>query len=588
MGFGPNSRLGDVMDSPSGRAILARHMTTVPMWDAMELQARYFRVQRVMQVLERTAGPMSQDHQDLLYTELASVDDAAVRVPEYQSIGGPAGVYSTEPSGFATAVPEHQPTTQQWSIQEVTLRGPDGGNPFVDVELFADFTCEGRIRTVRGFYDGGGRYLLRFMPDTRGRWTFQTRSNVPSLSEVTGTFECTAAPTGSHGPVRVHKTFHFEYADGTLYGPVGTTAYAWTHQNQELEDVTLETLRTSGFTKLRMCVFPKWYDFNIDEPPRYPFEGSTTGGWDYTRPNPEFFQHLERRIADLSSIGVQADLILFHPYDKWGFSDMGPEVDLFYVRYVIARLASFSNVWWSLANEYDLVASKTLDEWRRIGETIEAEDPYGHPRSIHNWMAYYDNCQSWVTHASIQKIETYLTAERTTELRQQWYKPVVIDECGYEGDIEWNWGNLSGREMVRRFWEGALRGGYVGHGETYSDPNDVIWWSKGGALRGESPPRIAFLRTILESAGGHLEPLFPYNDHPWASAGTNCYLAYLGFMQPRALSYTLPSDRWYTVDVIDTWNMTTDRVVGTFQGAVKVDLPARSFMAVRFLAVDQK
>ena len=57
---------------------------------------------------------------------------------------------------------------------------------------------------------------------------------------------------------------------------------------------------------------------------------------------------------------------------------------------------------------------------------------------------------------------------------------MVVDECGYEGDLEHGWGNISGEEMLRRFWEGAVRGGYVGHGETYWDADEEIWWSKGG------------------------------------------------------------------------------------------------------------
>jgi hypothetical protein len=42
-------------------------------------------------------------------------------------------------------------------------------------------------------------------------------------------------------------------------------------------------------------------------------------------------------------------------------------------------------------------------------------------------------------------------------------KPVVIDECAYEGNIHRGWGSITGEEMVRRFWEGYVRGGYVGH-----------------------------------------------------------------------------------------------------------------------------
>jgi len=36
---------------------------------------------------------------------------------------------------------------------------------------------------------------------------------------------------------------------------------------------------------------------------------------------------------------------------------MGAEADDFYLRYAIRRLSAFRNVWWSIANEYDLVRS---------------------------------------------------------------------------------------------------------------------------------------------------------------------------------------------------------------------------------------
>ena len=77
-------------------------------------------------------------------------------------------------------------------------------------------------------------------------------------------------------------------------------------------------------------------------------------------------------------------------------------------------------------------------------------------------------------------------------------KPIVFDEVKYEGDIEQRWGNLSAEEMVHRFWQGTIAGTYVGHGETYQHPDDMLWWAKGGMLRGKSPARIAFLRKVLE------------------------------------------------------------------------------------------
>jgi uncharacterized protein involved in type VI secretion and phage assembly len=52
-------------------------------------------------------------------------------------------------------------------------------------------------------------------------------------------------------------------------------------------------------------------------------------------------------------MGVEADVIIFHPYDRWGYCAMSGEQDDRYVHYLVARLGAYRNVWWSLANEYD-------------------------------------------------------------------------------------------------------------------------------------------------------------------------------------------------------------------------------------------
>ena len=79
---------------------------------------------------------------------------------------------------------------------------------------------------------------------------------------------------------------------------------------------------------------------------------------------------------------------------------------------------------------------------------------------------------------------------------------MVLDEIAYEGDLPYGWGNLTGEEMLRRFWEGALRGGYPGHGETLLGHDDVLWWSHGGALHGESHKRFSFLLETLWQTPG--------------------------------------------------------------------------------------
>jgi Domain of unknown function (DUF5060)/Domain of unknown function (DUF5605)/Protein of unknown function (DUF4038) len=473
-----------------------------------------------------------------------------------------------------------QVTTERWDSFELTLSGPTAGNPFLDVTFGATFTYRHRSVDVEGFYDGGGLYKARMMPDEEGEWRYTTHSNIPALDNQTGSFICTPASAGNHGPLHVHNTYHFQYADGTPHYSFGTTCYVWNHQGDAMEEQTLATLKDAPFNKLRMCTFPKHYTYNHNEPEYHAFETKEDGSFDFERFNPAFFQHLERRIGDLRALGIEADLILFHPYDRWGYATMPAEIDDRYLRYIVARLAAYRNMWWSMANEFDLMKAKSMEDWDRFFKIVQTCDPYQHPRSNHNCQTFYDHSKPWVTHCSIQRSDL----ERVDEWRKIYRKPVVIDECQYEGNIPNSWGNITPEEMTHRFWEGSVRGGYVGHGETYVHPDDILWWSKGGILHGESPDRIAFLRQIME-AGPQIDPL----DLTWdrTEGGNDDYrLIYLGRHQPIAKTLGLTENKAYTVDIIDTWEMTITRLDGTHSGDYRVALPGKPHMAIRARSID--
>ena len=466
---------------------------------------------------------------------------------------------------------------ERWGVFEVSLTGPATGNPFVDVRLGAHFRYRNRVVDVDGFYDGEGKYLVRFMPDEIGNWSYTTSSNVAALDGKTGSFSAVAPSARNHGPVRVRYTTHFGYEDGTPYVPIGTTCYAWTHQGDRLEEQTLETLRSGPFNKMRMCVFPKSYVYNENEPVFYPFERDAAGKNDLSRLNPAFYRHLEKRIRDLQALGIEADLILFHPYDRWGYSSMPADGNDRYLRYTVARLAAYRNVWWSMANEWDFVKTKTLADWDRFFRIVQESDPYQHLRSIHNGAVIYDHSKPWVTHVSMQSSDL----EKAREYVANYRKPVVYDECKYEGNIPRRWGNISARELVRRFWMGTVGGAYVGHGETYLDPNDVLWWSKGGVLKGESPRRIAFLRKILESGPAEgLNNLSTY--YLGAGQEGRYYLFYFDVNEPAEYEFDLAKGPQYRADIIDPWEMTITQVPGTFSGKFTMKLPGKPYLAVRF------
>ena len=148
----------------------------------------------------------------------------------------------------------------------------------------------------------------------------------------------------------------------------------------------------------------------------FQYTGKTEGNhFDFSRPNPEHFRHIEQCILALQKQGIEADLIVMHPYDRWGFSRMPREADELYWRYVLARFAAYRNVWWAAANEYDLMDAKTEEDWEFYGSLMTRLDPYHHLRSIHQCMKMYDHTRPWITHCSIQRQDLYRTAENTDE-----------------------------------------------------------------------------------------------------------------------------------------------------------------------------
>lgn len=551
-------------------------------------------------------------------------------------------------------------SVEKWGIFELSLTGKTEGNPYTDYDIYGEFSCGRESVRVTGFYDGDGTYRIRFMPSFEGSYNYTINGSALTDGEISGSFVA-VPPTSkkNHGPVRVSDKVYFNYEDGTPYNSIGTTCYAWLHQTEELQKQTLSTLSESSFNKIRFCVFPKYYQYNEHEPLTYPYAEIPEAEqkpeqkqelMDFYSFNPEHFRRFDKRIAELAELGIEADIILFHPYDKWGLSTMGRECNELYLRYMIARYGAYRNVWWAMANEYDLLNNNgwTNEEWSAYGRLMAAEDPYNHLRSIHNCIPFFDHNEEWITHCSLQRQDFYRHAEYTDEYINKYNKPVVWDEICYEGNIDWGWGNISGPEMVRRFWETTVRGGACGHGETIIPgtaadrlsesetsgimallransvsgiralfekdrlnreekpvgadgceyPSTTLWWSHGGVLRGESNTRLAFLKRIWEEAPAgrlkHGEGAFdeavaiPWNEEKictWTEQTFASYeLHYYGLGRPSFRRFSLPEGVKYHFEVIDTWNMTITDC-GIKEGEVRIDMPGHEWMAIRMSRV---
>ncbi|MCL2775389.1 MAG: DUF5060 domain-containing protein [Oscillospiraceae bacterium] len=494
-------------------------------------------------------------------------------------------------------------SVERWGMFEISTLGKAEGNPFTDYTIRGVFRHKNEIVETDGFYDGDGVYKVRFMPSFEGEYTFDVSGTFSDEKTLTGTFTVTPAGERNHGPVRVASKYHFAYKDSTPYYPIGTTCYAWTHQSEEMRDKTLETLKNNVFNKIRFCILPKHHLYNFNEPETYPYEGTPCDSsvlteenfndssvwkgndWDFTKFNPEHFRRFESYVAELMKMGIEADVIVMHPYDRWGFRNMSKKDDDLYWNYVVSRLSAYRNVWWSLANEYDVMTEKTTDDWERYASILCRKDPYNHLCSIHNCNAMYDHSRPWITHISYQ-VSPCGDVEYTNELREKYGKPVVLDEMRYEGNIPYGWGNLDGRELVRRFWEVMCRGGYPGHSETLVQSNGKLWWSHGGELLGESPQRIKFLYEIMTETPGHgLKLAYSEDGYVMAEpedayANPGYFIVYFGVSQSGFYDFQSDKETSYRAEIIDAWNMTiTD--AGVYKSGSRINLPRKPYLALR-------
>lgn len=511
----------------------------------------------------------------------------------------------------------------QYNKFTLIFEGAEPQGSWAEIDLIAEFTCKGKIKKVSGFYAGNGHYEVRYLPQETGMVAWK----VTGLFSAEGKEECVPCTDGiHHGIVKPNGTA-MQYEDGMICRTFGTTVYAMMHQPKDVIAQTIDTMLHSPFNKIRTCVFPKHYVFNENEPEYFAFERNENGGFDFQRPCMKFWDAMDEMLRIFDGHGIQVDLILFHPYDCWGFSKLTKEQYLSYLHYLLARLAAYPNVWWSLANEYDCMTAFSREDWKCIEEYLSHRDVYGHMLSCHYMLEPYDYSRKNVTHCSVQGDVT-----EVENLMQQYGKPVLMDEFGYEGNIFCHWGNLSPFEEVHRFWLCCVMGGYGTHGETYMNATDTLWWGKGGRLVGEAPARIGFLREILEELPGALEPVsssfvtpeilqavkngeieIPQDDFIRAvlrlpsekavevvrnlkkdtriytgHCGEEAYLAYYGRHCTAEGELELPENYSYDVEVLDVWEMMRKTILTGVSGKVKLMLPGKEGIAVLACRADTK
>jgi (4-O-methyl)-D-glucuronate---lignin esterase len=285
---------------------------------------------------------------------------------------------------------------RRWEMHEFELRGrATVENPFRDASLLGEFIApSGNVIKVEGFYDDGDTWKLRFAPNEEGEWRYRLRGAGVEITH-NGRLQC-LAPPGS-GFIRIHpwNPYAFAYDDGAPFFPMGDTCYGLYDDSPitpELRREYLETRRRQHFNFVRMSVGHS--EARSKKDLAYWAWGGTSDKPDLDRFNPAFFRGLDELLCDMQTRGMNVELILLNFYRR-PFTDTSlwtAERERLWLRYVLARYASFSNVFlWTLANEYETHpdGKYRLDRpgdvaWaKETAKLVKQLDPYRHPVTVH-------------------------------------------------------------------------------------------------------------------------------------------------------------------------------------------------------------
>ena len=155
------------------------------------------------------------------------------------------------------------------------------------------------------------------------------------------------------------------------------------------------------------------------------------------------------------------------------------------------------------------------------------------------------------------------------------------------------------------------------HGETFYSEDEILWWSRGGKLKGKSAPKLAYLKEFMESLPGALEPwndmevinarklkgteeaakvpiislvcstdAVDFEDMMWKDAvargriGEKVFIKYLGSHASRLFFLKLPENHKYKIEVIDVWEMTRTTLIEETSGETRCMLPGKEGIAV--------
>jgi len=360
---------------------------------------------------------------------------------------------------------------KKWEVVEVDLKAEkdydqpyllvpaNNGDGLVQVTFKGvDGKAEGKSYTVKGFWDGGNNWIVRFAPPYSGEWEYVSRSEDPGLNGEKGSFTVsgwTAAekevnPT-RRGLIEVAKDGprtgrYFQYSDGTPFLWIGDTWWNWTKKDIHFSSFKqlVNDRVDKGFTLGQLFVPGNGWSRN-----------SSITSESYTGLDIPHIQKVDRMIRYANKQGMT---VWIHGW--WSRENMDENVGAENIRrwwrYLVSRFAAY-NVIWVLAGEYNMhdYGGFELNFWKNLGEMIEKADPYNRIISTHTtppgWGGGADapqwstgkvlHDQPWLDYNQSQPGHGRWRNQMIPKIVEKDYsrippKPVVVTEPWYEFKLD--------------------------------------------------------------------------------------------------------------------------------------------------------
>lgn len=480
-----------------------------------------------------------------------------------------------------------------WEKLEIILEAQNEyENPYVDVDVWVDLEGPNFNKRVFGFWDGDNIFKIRILATTPGIWTWKSGSNQNDrgLNGHTGEFEATewtekekTENSCRRGMVLASKNGHtLEYADGTPFFLVGDTwwstptfRYKWYDDEVErpigpemgFKDM-VKYRKRQGFNSIALIAsFPAWAndgfparivlddkeqtvirdawkqvgtesaaDMHNEGGRPFLFPGKIPGYEDVfpdvNRINPEYFQHMDKKIDYLNLHG-------FVPFIEVARRDISqawkkfydwPESYARYIQYVFSRYYANICILSPIHFDWDQnsITAKEYNEPINLFINKYGFPPFGNLISTN---AHYSNYRNFGGPDECKWLSLYQIGNGPRVHSQYWYlteifdmeepKPALNGEPYYHGDpIGWPKGkqpaNIEEEELYCRsaMYGSVLSGGLAGHiygamglwqGSIEEEASPKMWES----LTWESANQMRHLKSFIMSEGERYKELIP-------------------------------------------------------------------------------